>query len=157
MPGPLPGLHPGLHARDELHVSDAQLDQEIEDLVGVIGGEMIHKRERVELDLVLPGTIDGPHDTVPCTVAAKIEPVVIVQVLRSVDADPDEELALAEELAPVGVVQENRIGLEGIADLLAGDAVFRLELDRPLVEVQAHQGRLTPCHAKPDSWNRRPM
>jgi len=88
-------------------------------LVGMVGGETVDQRERVEVDLVLPAAIDGPHHAVPGAVAAQVEAIVIVQFFRPVDADADEELVLMQKPAPVSIVQEQRVGLERVAHLLA--------------------------------------
>ena len=127
----------------------AELDQEIENLIGVVGREVVDQREGVEVDLVSFAAFDGAHDAVPRAVAAEVEAIVVVQLLRAIDADADQEFVLVQEFAPVGIVQEDRIRLERISDLLAGDAVLLLQLHRPFVEVHAHQCRLAPLPGKP--------
>ncbi len=57
--GDLARLRVHLHARDELQIAHAEIDQEIEHLVRMVGREMVDQRERVEFDLMLLAAVDG--------------------------------------------------------------------------------------------------
>ena len=51
--------------------------------------------------------------------AALVHAVGVVDVRRTVHGQPDEEAVLAEEGAPLLVI-ERAVGLDGVLDLLAG-------------------------------------
>ena len=107
----------------------------------------IQQGQSIELDVVFLGVLDGPHHPVPRPAAGMIGAVVIVELLRPVDADADEEFALVQEPAPF-LIEQNRVGLYRVADLLAGYAIFLLQLHGLLVEVQSHQRRLASLPGK---------
>ena len=110
--GDLPGLRIDLDAWNELHVANAQVEQEIKDLVRVLGGEVVDQRQRVERHVVPLAAVDGPHDAVPRAMPAEVEPIAVVQLPGPVDADADEELGVVQEPAPFIVVEQNGIRLE---------------------------------------------
>ena len=73
--------------------------------------------------------------------AALVDAVRVVQRGRSVDADPDEELVLGEQLAPL-VGEQRAVGLDGVLHGLVGPAVLLDEGQGAAEEVDAHQRRL---------------
>ena len=59
---------------------------------------------------------------------------------RTIDADPDQETVLLEELRP-RIVDHGAVGLNRIVNRLVGMAIFASQLDRALEERQSHEGR----------------
>jgi len=81
------------------------------------------------------------HDPRERALPALVHAVGVVERLRSVHAQADEEVVLPEEGGPF-VVEPGAVGLDGVQDALAGLAVLRSQLDDAAEEVQPHQRRL---------------
>ncbi len=111
------------HAGDKLYKLHAQLDKKIKHLVRMVRIPGVQQGQGVILDIVLPAVFYGPHYPVKRPGTRMVGAVVIVKFFGPVDTDPDKELVFVQKPAPV-FVEQNRIGLQRVADFLAGDAVF---------------------------------
>ncbi len=83
----------------------------------------------------------------PALVAA----IQIMRFTRTVEADPDQEAILGEELAP-RIVQQRAVGLQGVLGSRARAGVLLLVRHRLAEKVQAHQGRFAALPGKVDFW-----
>ena len=133
----------------ELQVPGAEAGAEVEQFIGVVGVEVIDEDEDVVFDVVFFAAVNGPHHFVESSGAGMVGAVVVVVLFWAVDTDADEEVIFAKELAPL-VVEEDGVGLQSIADDLAGYAVFPLQLDELLIEIEAHERGFTtlPCKTR---------
>jgi hypothetical protein len=86
---------------------------------------IVQKDKSAEFDLIFLTALNTPHDPLESARAGVVHAVSVVEFLRSVDADAEEKLIVMEEPAPV-IIKQNAIGLQRIADLLAGRAVLLL-------------------------------
>ena len=75
---------------------------------------------------------------------------LVVDVLRTVDRDTQQEVVLLEETRPLAR-DEGAVGLQAVVDLLAA-GILLLERHRPTVEVQSHHQRFA---AVPDELHLR--
>ncbi len=66
---------------------------------------------QVELDSVALQQLDRLHDPSPRALAAPVEAVGVVDRLRAVETDADQEVVALERLAPA-LVEQCRIGLK---------------------------------------------
>ena len=83
----------------------------------------------------------GSHGFVPRAPAGGILADTVVDVLRAVDAEADEELVVQEEATPC-VVDEDAIGLQPVADALPRYTVFFLQFNDFSEEIDAGKGGL---------------
>jgi len=136
------------HAGDKLKIPNAVFYEKIKQLIRVVGGFIIQQGERVELHLMFFTSFDGWHDLVKGAMASVVEAIAIVQFFWAVDTNADKKVIIVKELAPI-IVEQNCVGLQRVAHFLPGSAVFFLEFHHPLIEVKAHQSRLTALPGKP--------
>ncbi len=130
------------HDGDELHpVGPSIVPEEPVHLEGVVAVETVHRGEDVVFHIVFLEQSQPPHHLVERALTALRDSIGVVQLPRAVDADPDEEVVLGEELAPV-VGEQGPVGLQRVEERHPRLAVSLLELDGRAVEVQAHQRRL---------------
>ena len=135
------GRHP-LDDRDELHERRAQVvAQEPVDLAPVVAVGRVHRGQRVPVDAVPLERVEPADHPVEGGLAALVDPVGVVHLARPVDRDPDQEVVLLQERAPL-VVEQGRVGLHRVEDPLTGRRVLPLELQRAAEEVEPHQRRL---------------
>ena len=121
------GGHP-LDDRDELHERRAELvAQERVDLAPVVAVGRVDRGQRVPLHPVPLQRLQPAHDPVEGRLAALVDPVGVVHLARPVDRDPDEEVVLLEERAPL-VVEQGRVGLHRVEDPLPGRGEAPLQL-----------------------------
>jgi hypothetical protein len=108
-----------LDDRDELDKACAALvPEEAVDLASVVGVGGVDRRQGVPLD---PGFLkegEPTHDLVERTRAALVDAVGVVELLRAVDREPDQEVVLFEEGGPL-VVEQRAVGLDGVVGALA--------------------------------------
>ena len=112
------GTVPFFHERDELQPAQVVLAEEVVEPLRLGDALLSDHAEDVELDAVLAEDLDGLHHPVPRRRAAEREPMPVVQLLRPIEADTEQELVLAEEPRPL-VVDEGAIGLEAVPHHLA--------------------------------------
>ena len=74
---------------------------------------------------MLPAGFNAPQNFIECSFAGMIYAIQVVKFFWPVDADAEKKLIIAKKPAPF-IVQQNSVGLKGIANLLAGAAVFLL-------------------------------
>jgi len=65
----------------------------------------------------------GSEDFVECRGATFVHPVAVMQLLRAVNAQPDQELVLAQKRVPI-VIQQRAVGLQVVLDVLTRTLVF---------------------------------
>ena len=142
------GCWVALDAWDKLQVFRAEAGTEVEYLVGVVGVQVVDEYEDIEFDVVFFAAFDGSHDFVEGSSAGMVGAVMVVVLFGAVDTNTHEEVIFAEKLTPL-VVEENCVGLQSVAYDLAWCAVFLLELDELLIEIEAHERWFTalPCEA----------
>ena len=133
----------GLDTGNKLEKTYPVFHKEVEYLVGVVGVYIIEKDKQIEFDFEFAAVFDGAHNTVPCTRTGKIETVMVVIFLRTVNTDSDKEVVLMEKGTPF-FVEQDRVGLECVANYLAVFAILLLQSDYFFVEVEAHQSGFTP-------------
>lgn len=105
----------------------------------MIGISSIDRRQDVVLDLVRVQEPSSTHDFMERWCAPFIYAVRIVHGLWAIQTQPDQEMVLAEKLAP-GIVQEDAIGLHGMLDADAWASVDMHKIHGAFEEVETHQG-----------------
>jgi hypothetical protein len=137
-----------LDDRDELQEARAGLvAQEAVDVEGRVDVAGVDGGEGVPLDLVAAQHLDAAHDRVEGAAAALVVAVAVVQVARTVEADPHQEAVAGEERAP-GVVEPRPVGLQRVLDALvrppprSANATARSKKSRPISVGSP------PCQAK---------
>ena len=110
--------------------------------------------EGVELDPVPLQPLEGPQDAAKGPLSLAVDPIAVMQMTRAIQAQANEELLSVQKLTP-GVIEQEAVGLEGVADARARWAVLLLERDDPLEEFHSHQGRLAPLPGEADLRGRR--
>ena len=104
----------------------------------MVGADVVDDDECVEVNGFVSEQLGGFHDFVKGAIAGGVLTVVVVDVLRAVEADADEDSVFSEKGCPV-TVDEDAVGLEGVGNGLTSDAVFFLEVDGSFKEVDACQ------------------
>ena len=95
------GFGDSLDDRDELHEPRAAVvAQEAVHLATARFVGRVHGRENVVFHARGPQVTEAAHDLVEAAAAALRHPVGVVDLLGTVDRDPDEELVFVEELPP---------------------------------------------------------
>ena len=136
------GVGDALDDRDELDEPRPELvAEEAVDLGAAVGVAVVDGAEDVELDAVLDELAPAAHHLVEAALAALVDAVGVVDLARPVDREPDEEVVLLQELAPL-VVELRPVRLDRVGDRLFRPAVLLDELDRAAEELDAHQRRL---------------
>ena len=118
------------------------LGQEIVDPAAMLLVFAMDGGEGVELDLVPSQQIETLHHPRPGRLLSAIAPVAIVEVLRTIDAEADEETMIAKKTAPFRI-QQGAVGLKAILDPLVRWAVLLLQGYGALEPIDAEQGRFT--------------
>ena len=77
------------------------------------------------MDFIFLAGFNTPNHPVERSSAGMVNSVPVVKFLRPVDAYAEKKLIIAKEFAPF-IIQQNPVGLKGIANLLAGTAVLFL-------------------------------
>ena len=124
-----------LHDGHELHVPAADGLEELVHLEPPAFRGLVDRGHRVEFHAAAVQEADAPEDLVEGRGAALVLAVAVVDVLRPVDGNADEEAVLPEELRPFAV-QEGPVGLDRVEDLLPV-GILPLEVDGLAVEIQA--------------------
>src|SRR5215469_1431605 len=101
----------------------------------------VHRAQNVEVDAVFSEVSPALHDTVKRPALAAIKAVLVVQLARSIDTQPDQEIILFEELAPL-VIEKDAICLKGVLHGLVWPSILLHELNGLAKELDFHQGRL---------------
>src|SRR5271169_2854325 len=105
----------------------------------LIGG--VDRAQDVELDSVLAKHAPAVHHLVECASLAAVQSVGVMDLARSINAQPNQKIVLFEERAPF-IIEKDAVSLEGVFDGLLGPAVLFDELNGAPEEVYFHQGRL---------------
>ena len=118
-----------LDDRDELHVLRFQLvAEEVIDIQWVVCIGRMDGAQDVYVDAVLQQEMPAAHHLLEGAGAALIDPVGIVQRLRAVHAQPDQEAVLFEESRQF-VVNLGAVGLDRMQHGLTGFLIFFNQLD----------------------------
>lgn len=114
---------------DELHVLRSQLiAEEVIDLQRVVGIGGVHRAQDVHIDAVLLQKMPAAHHLLKAAGAALVDPVGIVQGLRAVHAQPNQEIVLFEEGCQF-VINFRAVGLDRVQHGLTRYFVFFDQLD----------------------------
>lgn len=146
--GYLAGIRVPLHTLYELEVSNFMLYKKVPDLIRMLNVFIVEKYEDIELDVVFLTSLDGGHYAVPCSLAGMVLSVEVVVFLRAIQAYAYKELIFSKELAPVIVIEQNSVGLQGICNDLPIGSVLLLKLDDALIKIEPHECRLTTLPGK---------
>jgi hypothetical protein len=84
--------------QEEVHPSDPQPDEELENLAAV--GPRGYDREGADVQSALLQPLDGGDRPVPAPAATVIYPVRVVVLTQAVDAHPDVDPALDQRIDP---------------------------------------------------------
>ena len=82
----------------------------------------------------------GTHDALEGGRPLGVEPVVVVQGLRTVDGEAHEEAVGGQELTPL-VGKQQAVGLQAVV-YLATTGIAPLQVERPPIEAEGAQQRL---------------
>lgn len=141
------GFRIGFDALNELQEPDLLLHEKIKYLIRVPYVMIAKQYEYIELYLVLLAPFDRRHHPVKRALTGKVHAMMIMKLLRAIQAYPHKELILMEKLTPL-IVKKYPVSLQCIGNHLAIFAVFPLKLDNPLKEVKPHQCRFAPLPRK---------
>jgi len=122
-------LHAQVISQEAVHVERAS------------GVGRVHGAEYVELHPVLLEQSGGGHGSVEGAVAPLVHAVRVVKRPWAIDAQPNQEVVFAEELAP-GIVQQYSVCLDGVLDVHTGPCILGCARHRTPVEVEPHEGGL---------------
>jgi pimeloyl-ACP methyl ester carboxylesterase/class 3 adenylate cyclase len=131
-----------LDDRDELDELGAEVvAEEAVDVEGVVLVGGVDRAEEVHVNPVPAEEIPAAHHVIEGAGAALVHAVGVMHLAGAVDAEADKEGVLLEEGTPL-VVQAGAVGLDGVANHLAGTAVALDVVHGALEEVEAHEGGL---------------
>ena len=133
-------LRDAFHHGQELH-EVAELAEEGIDFFGMVGIGGIDGGKRVELHAVLLEQFETSHRATECSFPMRVFPIYIMEVFGAVDTQPDAEVMVAEEAAPV-IGEQGAVGLKGVQNTTPL-AVLPLQRHRPLEERDAAKCRFT--------------
>ena len=119
----------------ELHVSAADVFEEVIHLKRETHVIVVQYRKRIKLDLVVMQPLDAPHDPGKRTPSSTILTIAVVHGFRPIDGDADQKIVVFEETAPF-VVKQQPVCLDAIL-YLPSLSVLPLEFQRFAVEVEA--------------------
>lgn len=108
-------LHGALHNGGELDVVAIDAFEEVVELEGVVGVEVVDHRQRVPFHAVLVEQVDAPHHLAEGGTVARRPAIFVVELLRPIDGDAHEEVVFLEEAAPL-VGEQRGIGLNTVVD-----------------------------------------
>ena len=109
----------------------------------------MNRAKDIKFDAVLLQPPPTAHHLGKTARAPFVNAIRIMQFLRPVKADADEEIMLFEEVAP-GVIEQRAIGLQRVVDFHAGSGMFLLQLHRPPEKIQPHESRFAALPGKGD-------
>ena len=107
----------------------------------VVSVRGVDRAEDVELDAVLLQQLHAAGYFVEGRPAAGVLAVRVVQFARAIQADPDQEVVLAKEAAPLRV-EQRPVRLDGVLEPKPGPLQLPLQLDRTAEEVEPHESGL---------------
>ena len=139
-----------LYDGKELHVL-ADGAHELVYALALSGTAVVDGAQRVVLYAAHGHHLESSHHAVEGGVPAAVVSVGVVDLLGAVEREPDEEVVLAEEVAPVGV-DEQSVGLQRVLDLFVSP-VSLLQCYGLLVEVDACQEGFSSVPAEGYSGN----
>ena len=108
-------LHGALHNGGELDVVAIDAFEEVVELEGVVGVEVVDHRQRIPFHAVLVEQVDAPHHLAEGGTATRRAAIFVVELLRPIDGDAHEEVVFLEEAAPL-VGEQRGIGLNTVVD-----------------------------------------
>src|SRR5579872_46606 len=111
---------------NELDVVDAELAEESVQLLRLPDIGLAQNAENVELHLVCLQQFDLLYDALPGSSAFLIESEAVVHVFGAVERHPQQPLVGTKKIAPA-LVEQNRVGLKGIADSLSVSSILLLQ------------------------------
>lgn len=129
---PVGALHGALHNGGELDVVATDAFEEVVEVEGVVGVEVIDHRQRIPFHTVLVEQVDAPHHLAEGGAATGRAAIFVVKLLRAVDGDAHEEVVFLEEAAPL-VGEQRGVGLNTVVDGAAA-GVGALEFQGTLIE-----------------------
>ena len=111
----------------------------------MVGIEVVDDGQCIPLHTMLLKQTDATHHLAPRRCARTRTPVLIVELLRTVNGDADKEVVLFQELAPF-VGQPHAVSLQAVV-YLPSMRIAPLQLQGPFVERDGTHQRLTamPC------------
>ena len=140
----LPAVHDRilhmLHHGHELHVAAAYAFQKMIDLQSAALAAGIDRGHGVEGDILGGKRLQPLHDSGESRSSSLVLAELVVDVLRAVDRDSEQEAVILEETRPFAVDQSG-VGLHGIAYHAVG-SILALELHGLAVEVETEHKRL---------------
>ena len=138
-----------LDEREKGHGRRADLPEEAVDLerpAGVVGAD---DAEDVGRDAVAAQDVVAAHRVVEGRPAVAGQAIAVVDLARTVEAEPDREPLGREEPAPF-VVEERAVGLQAVGDRPSRRAEPALDLDDPAEVIEAEDGRLAAVPGEAD-------
>ena len=122
-------------------MADAQLAVEAHQLARPVDVVRPQHAKDVVLDAVATQHLDAAQHQIEAAASGFGAALLVVDLLRTVQADADQEVVAPQEGAPI-VVQEDAVGLERVRDRHRRPRVGGLQRDDPFEEGPAGQGRL---------------
>lgn len=104
--------------------------------------------QRVERGGVLPEERQAAHHVIEGVATLLVDAIAIIHLPRAVDAQTNEKVLLAQELAPF-VVEQRAVGLQRVVNLLPA-GVLPLKRNGLAKEIDAEQRRLASLPGKAD-------
>ena len=107
--------------------------------VVAVGG--VQRRQDVPVHAMVLEVLKAPDHAIERRLAALADPVGVVDLARTVDRDPDQEVVLLQKRREL-VIDQRPICLQRVQDPLPRPGVLALQLDRAAEELDAHDRRL---------------
>src|SRR5580704_1008908 len=103
----------------------------------------VDRAQDVKVNSVFAKVCPALHHSVEGSPFAAVEPVCVVDLAGTIDAEPNQKIVFLEEGAPL-VIKKDSVGLKGMLYRLLRPAVFFHQLHGTPEELKLHQRRLAP-------------
>src|SRR5581483_3555527 len=143
-----------LHQRQKLQIQAADLLQVAVHLGRVLDVDVVHHAEQIDVNFRPAQELESPNHLPVRGLLAFGDAVMIVQLARPVEAEPDVKIFPGEKVAPL-LVDGRAVGLDAVDDFFVRGQMFFLKLDGLAEKVHAKQGRLAAVPGKAHDLARR--
>ena len=110
--------------------------------------EGVYYAQYIENDFVFPHDIITAHGLVECRFLTFRQAVFVVELPRTIEAQPDRKILLLEKTAPI-VIEQSGVCLNSVENAFSGGFIFVLNINDIPEIVQTEQSRFAAVPGKP--------